>query len=100
MPFDFEDSEISSTSCDSGSDGGENHTGDDEKADYGRGVRRDAMKADGADDVMVSTESLIGKKRAFVEDGGEVVDLRDHDQFRMVEEVRARPVKRVRRSAV
>lgn len=101
MHFDFEDSETGS-----GSSGGESYVGDDdEEADGGHGlddgVRRGGVRAEVKGEVMVSTGSArAGKKRAFIEEESEFVDFTGDDQVWRAKEVRTRPVKRLRRSAV
>lgn len=97
MHFDFEDSESSSTTF--GSDGGESHVDDEEKADNGHGLGdgepRTAAEVEVAGETVLSTGAAqVAKKRSLAEYEGEVVDLTRHG------EVRARPVKRARRNAV
>lgn len=97
MHFDFEDSENSSTTC--GSNGGESHVDEEERADNGHGLGdgepQTAAEVELTGGKVVSTGlSRTSKKRAFTVKESEVIDLTGDG------EVRARPVKRTRRSAV
>lgn len=97
MHFDFEDSESSSTTF--GSDGGESHVDDEEKADNGHGLGdgepRTAAEVELTGGKVVSTGlSRMSKRRAYIVEESEVIDLTGDG------EVRARPVKRTRRSAL